>query len=342
MISEKQLQEIRDALESAENPVVFFDDDPDGLVSYLLLKRKYEKCYGVPLKVSMREEDLYCTVVEEKKPDLVVILDRAEVSQETIDEINKPIVWLDHHPPVKRNGVKYYNPRLVDEKDRRPTSYWAYMVVKQDLWLAMIGIFADWWIPEFVKDFEYKELIGSADTPPKILFETPYGKLVKVIGFSLKGKTSDVKKLIEKFVKIKSPYEILEQTSASGKTVYKHYEKMNKIYEVLLEQASAVYDKKDDLLVFVYPSSEHSFTGALSNELIYRFPDKLILIAREKDGNLRVSLRSTNIVINKALPKALDGVKGYGGGHEYACGANIDKEDFDKFVSQLREAVKKK
>src|SRR3989344_1687600 len=271
MIEEKKLQEIRDALENAQNPVVFFDDDPDGLVSYLLLKRKYERCYGVPLKVSMRDDSLFHTITADMKPDLVVILDRAEVSQEAIDGMNTTIVWLDHHPPMDRKGVKYYNPRLKDPSDRSPTSYWAYKVVQQDLWLALIGIFADWYIPEFMDQCQHKELIGEADTPPKILFET-----------------------------------------------------------------------KDGVLVYVYPSDKNSFTGAISNELIYKFPDKLIVIAREKDGNLRVSMRSSSIVINKILPIALDGVKGYGGGHEYACGANIDKHDFDKFIEQLRAAAKKK
>lgn len=341
MIAEKELQEMRNALEKAENPLVFFDDDPDGLVSYLLLKRKYEKCQGIPLKVSMRDESLYYTVLEDKNPDLVVILDRAEVSQELIDHIRAPIIWLDHHPPVKRTGVKYYNPRLEDPNDRSPTSYWAYKVVQQDLWFALIGIFADWYIPDFLDNFEYKELIKGGDTPPKILFETPYGVLVKVISFALKGKTADVKKNIEKFVKIKSPYEILEQTTANGKALYKNYDKINKDYDALLKAASESATK-DDVLVFVYPSDQHSFTGGLSNELLYKFPNKLIVIAREKDGNLRVSMRSSNIVINKILPKALEGVEGYGGGHEYACGANIKKEDFEKFVEQLKKEVKKK
>lgn len=341
MIEEKKLQEIRDALENAQNPVVFFDDDPDGLVSYLLLKRKYERCYGVPLKVSMRDDSLFHTITADMKPDLVVILDRAEVSQEAIDGMNTTIVWLDHHPPMDRKGVKYYNPRLKDPSDRSPTSYWAYKVVKQDLWLALIGIFADWYIPEFLNESEHKELFEGADTPPKVLFETKYGILVKCIGFALKGKTTDVKKIIEKFLKIKDPYEILEQKTPEGKAIYKHYEKINQEYELILNGAieSAT---KDEVLVYVYPSDKNSFTGAISNELIYKFPDKLIVIAREKDGSLRVSLRSSSIVINKILPIALDGVKGYGGGHEYACGANIDKHDFDKFIEQLRIAAKKK
>ena len=47
--------------------------------------------------------------------------------------------------------------------------------------------------------------------------------------------------------------------------------------------------------------------------------------------------RAKNKAIPEALERALQGLEGYGGGHEYACGANINKEDFDEFVKRLRE-----
>ena len=39
MLTDAQIQEIRGFLEKAENPLFLFDDDPDGLTSYLLLKK---------------------------------------------------------------------------------------------------------------------------------------------------------------------------------------------------------------------------------------------------------------------------------------------------------------
>lgn len=342
MIPEAKLQEVRDAIEKSENPVVFFDDDPDGLVSYLLLKRKYNQCYGVPLKVSMKEEGIFLTVVDSKKPDLVVILDRAEVSQETIDAINVPIIWIDHHPPLKRDGVKYYNPRVFDPKNTRPTSYWSYKVVKQDLWLALIGIFADWCVPEFVDESEHPELIAGKKTPDGVLYGgTGYGTLVKVISYTLMGDTSSVKKNIAKWEKINDPYDILEQKTPEGKSLYQNYINFNKSYEELLEIAKKSATK-DKLLVFIYESNKQSYTGGLSNELLYNYSDKVILVAREKDGTLRISLRtgSNGPILNQGvLAKALEGVEGYGGGHEHACGASVKKEDFDKFIEQLKNAI---
>ena len=82
-----------------------------------------------------------------------------------------------------------------------------------------------------------------------------------------------------------------------------------------------------------------SFSGDLSNELIYRYPDKIVIVGREKSGEVRLSLRSMKKVLPPVIEKALIGVEGYGGGHEYACGANVKKEDFERFVESIREQV---
>ena len=39
MLNKKQIKEIREHLEKAQNPVFFYDSDADGLASFLLLAR---------------------------------------------------------------------------------------------------------------------------------------------------------------------------------------------------------------------------------------------------------------------------------------------------------------
>jgi single-stranded DNA-specific DHH superfamily exonuclease len=39
MLNDKQIDEIREHLEKAQNPLFFFDNDDDGLCSFLLLQR---------------------------------------------------------------------------------------------------------------------------------------------------------------------------------------------------------------------------------------------------------------------------------------------------------------
>ncbi|HLC72864.1 MAG TPA: DHH family phosphoesterase [Candidatus Nanoarchaeia archaeon] len=339
MLSQQQIQEIRDALEQSKNPLIFFDDDTDGLTSFLLLYRKYKKGHGVPVKAPQTEENLYLRKIQAYDPDLVVVLDRPVLVQSLLNKIQVPIIWIDHHEPLERQGVKYYNPMVLTKGDNRPTSYWCYQVAQQDLWIAMVGIISDWYIPEFVKNFEYKELLGKAKTPPEVLFETEFGRLIKVFNFSLKGRMPDIKKQIAALMKIDNPMEILQQSSPKGKFIYRHYEKINQYYEEIL--LDALHTKgKDNVFVFTYPSTQHSFTGTLSNELLHRREEKVLIIAREKDGEMRISLRGKETVILPIVKKALEKVHGSGGGHEMACGANVRKEKFQIFVEEIRKLLK--
>ncbi|MBI4141280.1 DHH family phosphoesterase, partial [Candidatus Woesearchaeota archaeon] len=94
------------------------------------------------------------------------------------------------------------------------------------------------------------------------------------------------------------------------------------------------------VFVFTYSDDELSLTKDVANELLYRFPDKIIILGRERSGEVRCSLRSAKHNVQKMLENALVGVQGYGGGHEHACGASIKKEDFEQFVNNIRkEAV---
>ena len=93
-------------------------------------------------------------------------------------------------------------------------------------------------------------------------------------------------------------------------------------------------------MLYTYPSSQDSFTSLISNELIYRHPDKIIIIARMKEDKVIMSLRSTKIQLPEIIGKCLEGLEGYGGGHDLACGANVRSEDFGTFMTRLKKYVK--
>lgn len=338
MLTEQQLNEIRSSLAEAKNPLFFFDDDTDGLTSFLLLYRKYKKGHGIAVKAPQTEEMLYLRKIQEYNPDLVVVLDRPVLTQNLLNQIQVPVIWIDHHEPQDKQGARYYNPMVLTKGDNRPTSYWCYQVVLQDLWIAMIGIIGDWYVPEMLKGFEYKNLIGDAKTPDDILFETEFGKLIKIYNFALKGRTTDTRKYINAFIKVQSPLEILNQTTTRGKFIYHHFEKINSHYQEVLDLALKKKGK-ENVFVFTYPSSEHSFTGTLSNELLHRIDEKILVIAREKEGEMRVSLRGKNTIILPIIKQALEKVGGTGGGHAMACGANVKKEKFQVFVEEIRRLL---
>ena len=49
--------------------------------------------------------------------------------------------------------------------------------------------------------------------------------------------------------------------------------------------------------------------------------------------------RSRNILIPPILEKSFAGLEGYGGGHEYACGASIKERDFKEFIERMKKNI---
>ncbi len=215
----------------------------------------------------------------------------------------------------------------------------AYQVTNSSLWIATMGCLFDHHIPDFIKKFikEYPELLDKKEKDPgNIKHKTPLGELVKILGFNVKGKYAEVKKSLKAFEKVESPYEIINSTTEEGKFILDRYKKLNKEYEYLISKAKKEVDLDDSLLVFIYPSDRISFTRELSNELTYLYPDKTVMVGREKNEVYKISLRNQNKDIAEALKKALAGLEGFGGGHKNACGCSISKKDFNIFIERMR------
>jgi len=338
-----QIDQLRDLLDNCKNPLFFFDDDQDGLCSFLQLYRYKKEGNGIIVKTSPKLGTIFLRKVEEYRPDKIFILDLADVEQDFIDQVKVPVVWIDHHGPFKRDNIKYFNPRISNPEDNYPTSFMCYQVVQQDLWIAALGCVADWFIPPFLNEFQkqFPELVEKQyKTPGDIIYGTKLGHLIRIFSFILKGKTDEVMKCIKILARIESPYEILNQESAQAKFICKRYEQVNKLYEPLLEDVLKTLNKaKGRLAVFTYKDDRSSFTSDLSNESIYRFPDKIILIAREKNDEMKCSLRSTEINLPPLIEKCLIGLDGYGGGHEHACGLNVKTTDFEEFLKRFNEMI---
>ncbi|MBW2986697.1 DHH family phosphoesterase [Candidatus Woesearchaeota archaeon] len=341
MLTDKEITQIREELDNCKRPMFFFHDDPDGLASFLLLYRRIKEGRGFCLKAFPQLNKAHANKAKDYDADKVFVLDIAMVDQEFIDELKVPVIWIDHHEPVQRDRVKYFNPRVNNETENIPVSYLCYKVVEEDQWIAMVGCLGDWYIPDFANEFreKYPDLMPAKyKTAAEILFETKMSILNKVFSFNLKSNTPDVLKSIKVMTRINSPYEILDQSTPKGKLVYKRYEKINKIYDELKERLlKQKTDKK--VQVFRYTEDKLSLTKDLSNEFLYMFQDSIVVLGREKSGEMRCSVRSMKTNLKPIMEKALMGVEGYGGGHEHACGCAIKVHDFDKFISNIEKQL---
>lgn len=339
MIPQDKLDFFYSKIKSSSRPLFFFDDDCDGVTSFVQYYWVNSEAKGVIVKGKPELEEGYLRKVEEYNPDLVVILDKPMVSDDFLRGVSCEVLWLDHHPVQSPRGVFYLNPLVYDFSDNRPTSYWVYKSIpsfeKKSLWLAMIGVVGDWdlsLVDEFSK--EYSDLMPEGDfSVGNILFNSQIGLLVKVVNFNLKGKTSEVMKSVKTLTRIENPGEILHQSTSKGKFVYKKFESVNKIFE----HHKSLVSGGDDLFVVYMYEDQTSITGDLSNELIYSYPDKVIVVGRVHNGKVMMSLRSGKHKVIDSLNQALSGLDAYGGGHDFACGACVLESDMDVFMTRFKQ-----
>ncbi|MFH2020127.1 MAG: DHH family phosphoesterase [archaeon] len=337
MITKNKLAEIRDAFVNSARPLIFFDDDPDGLCSFLQFYKLNPEAKGVIYKVAGPLDAQFLKKVDEHNPDMILILDVAVVDQSFLDKCHN-VYWLDHHAPLKRSNVKYYNPMIDSKgKDNRPVSYWSHLITKSSIWLAMTGCVGDWFLPDDLRpEFSqtYEDLLPTEiKTPEEALFNSGIGSLANALSFVLKGTTKDSMTNTKVMTRIKEPYEILQQSSEQGRFIWKKYLKVKKIYDNL---KSAIKVTDDKLIVFTYSENRTSLTSDLSNEILFENPDKFVIIARIGGSEMKCSLRSSKYKVLEILNQVLKEVNGYGGGHLHACGANVKIEDFDRFLDLIR------
>ncbi|MEM4263514.1 MAG: DHH family phosphoesterase [Candidatus Woesearchaeota archaeon] len=342
MLSDKEIKQIREELESCKRPIFFFHDDQDGLASFLLLYRYIKEGRGVVLKAFPELKAQFAKKAIDYGADKVFILDIALVEQNFIDNVKRKIVWVDHHEPLERERVDYYNPRIQNAAENIPVSALCYKVVQQeqDLWLATIGSVADWYMPDFAKAFSkrYPDLLPrEIKEPETAIFTTQLGKLIRIFSFILKGKTSEVMRCVKILTRIKTPYEILNGETPAGRYILKKFEKINEEYEHLIKRAEKT-KPTGKLLFFSYTHESIAFSKDISNELLHKNPDKIVIVARDRKDEMKCSLRA-KVPILPALKKALQGIDGFGGGHEFACGVNIKKDDFKRFLENFKSEL---
>ncbi len=333
---------IREALGECRDPLFFFDDDPDGLCAFIQCYRFVREGRGVVVKSHPVLGRQFLRKEEEHRPDRIVVLDVPGIEEDFVNEAKSPILWIDHHNGERPAGVRVFNPRDLGE-DKLCTSATVYYAIKQDLWVAAIGSIADWTMPPLIREFKkkYPKLLPKEITKPEdALFASPAGRIARILSFLLKGRTSEVNKAVRVLTRIEEPEEILEGTTARGRFLLKRIRKTEEEYNSLMRRAKKT-KQIDGVIVFKYHSHNTSFTNDLANELVYLNPDKLVIVGREKNSEVKMSLRSKSVELPGILQAALSNVRGYGGGHEHACGACVSKEDFERFLDNIARAYRK-
>lgn len=157
----KELEAFKKHVLESFNPYYLFDDDPDGLVSFLLCN-KLNPGYWSCVKDSPIIKKRYALKALSIGADRIIILDKPRLDIGFFKALKLNTTWLDHHPPQEFDVVSpylsYYNPRIKNPNDGRPTSFWVFKSLSKELnnrfknrfeWLALIGCLGDYYWPRF-------------------------------------------------------------------------------------------------------------------------------------------------------------------------------------------------
>jgi single-stranded DNA-specific DHH superfamily exonuclease len=341
MLDEKNLKNLKNHLEKAQNPVFFFDNDPDGLCSFLILRRYLGRGKGVAIKSFPDLDAGYFRKVQELNADYIFILDKPIVSKNFLKEVeehNIPLVWLDHHDIQIEipKFVNYFNPYSGENKSNEPVTYWCYKITgkKEDLWIAVIGCISDKFVPDFYEEFEKNnpEFSVSYKNAFDIFYKSKIGKIAQIFSFALKDRTTNVVNMLRFLMNVKSPYDILEETPKNF-TMHNRFNYINLKYRKLLKKAELLEKKSDKVLFFQY-GGDLSISADLSNELSYKFPKKIIAVVYISGVKANISLRGKNV--RRLVLKSIENLENAtGGGHEDAVGAQVRIEDLETFRENL-------
>jgi single-stranded DNA-specific DHH superfamily exonuclease len=337
MLSKQDLNKIKDSLENSQNPLFFFDNDVDGLCSFIILQRAIGRGRGVAIKSFPDLDKSYLKKIEELSPDHIFILDKPLVSQEFIEgvkEKNLPLTWIDHHKIENKvdSEIEYFNSSPTSE----PTTYLAQKVFnrQEDIWLAITGCIGDNFMPEFAEKYylENPELLGTIKSPFDCMYKTEIGKITEMLNFGLKDTTTNVIQMIRLLLKAKSPLDILEENVNTKNLHYRH-DKLKKQMEIILQKS-----KKIKNLILLEYSGETSMSSELSNKLKYDNPDKYILVIYKKQDCGNISIRG--IKAKEVLLKSITNIENAtGGGHQEACGARVPIDRLDEFKNNFTKIV---
>jgi len=348
MLTKTQIKEIKDHLEKAQNPIFFFDNDADGFCSFLILQRFIRRGKGVPVRSFPGLNKEYFRKVSEFGSDYVFILDKPVVEKDFFEEaekINVPIVWIDHHEIDKSTIPKfihYYNPFHNKGKSNEPVTYLCYSVSKkkEDMWLEIAGCVSDRFVPKEYDEFteKYPDLSVKSKNAFDIFYKSQIGKIARIFGSGLKDRTTNVINMIRFLMKVKTPYEVLEENSKNH-TMHRRFNQISSIYQKLLNKAVPVGRNQGKILFFQY-GGDMSISSELSNELNYMFPDKIIVVAYISGIKANVSVRGKN-VREIVLSAISDLENATGGGHENAVGAQVRIEDLEKFRKNMEKIITK-
>lgn len=343
MLSASQLLELKTLLQSAQMPVFLFDNDADGLCSFVIARRALGVGEGIPVRTYPSIDPAYVDRAVGYGADMLVVLDKPFLSDAFIEKVHTsglPLVSIDHHSvpqpdlAILAERCHVFNPALEIMRSDEPVSYLLYQALgkKEDLWLAGAGCIADHYLPAFWGELvqTYPDYVHPIQSPFEGYYETELGKIAQACNFGLKDSVSAVKKLLTHLIGCTGPGDVLgERAPLSFLT------KVTTLRTALERHMQDAGTPEKGLLVYQYGGAT-SMSADIANMLSYRHASMVIVVIYMNGNTANISLRGKGVkeMFERILPVF---PSASGGGHAEAVGARVQAEDVPRFIACLKE-----
>jgi hypothetical protein len=161
-----KILEFESEIENSKNPFMFYDTDADGSLSYIQLKKRWDKINGMALDKAYSKIKKEIEDVDFSKHDLIIFFDIPFIEKDLLEKLKgKKIIWADHHLfkdrfLLEEYNINYLNPLDFDEKDNRPSCFIAYLISRniQNLPFVTLGSVCDFFLLNVIlKLYEYNK-----------------------------------------------------------------------------------------------------------------------------------------------------------------------------------------
>lgn len=249
----------------------------------------------------------------------------------------KNLCVLDHHELAEPECDVYVNPKMWGDDVYTPCALLTYRLLKglvKDLdWVSLIGTLSDAGGKEN-KDFVFDvcKKYGVEPGSHEFLLDNIFGRAGELINnMVIEYERHGADEALGILLLSKSLKELMDNERLRSTT-----EKIDKNIKSLIVEFATKSEKRDNLIYFFEMDPEkRRYASTLSTVLsMHGYGDRVIVImTKVKNSVEKISIRASNVGID--LPDILKHVfkhmKGSGGGHKPAAGAQIEPNDKEKF-----------
>ncbi|MCS7123282.1 MAG: DHHA1 domain-containing protein [Candidatus Aenigmarchaeota archaeon] len=300
--------------------------DTDGICSASLVSialeirgKKYKN-----LSLSQYDEDGWRMVLKHSsKYKNAIFLDLASINRNIIEAFERVMI-IDHHQLKNYpNYVVYINPRLKNSNVYIPCSYIIEKILnlKEFRWIGIVGTIGDMGF-DLLKKFNISE---------KNWKKTKLGKIAMVIdSVKVIGGKKACEKIVKFIAKSNSPNDVLKNY---GKFYIKYKKELLRLIKDFKRNKKVIND-----FIIYRIFSKYNFSSTLATILSRKFKNKTLVISqKEKNGSIKVSLRSSRLDLTDFLDKVLKDIKATYGGHPQASGITFSNEkEFSRFLEKIK------